>query len=99
MALNHSPVMDVSPWPNGQGFAGANIWWDYVLGKDEEQRLDHLMGVALMDEKVCKRLLQDRDDSLLEKFELSESTRRWLRTIEAKTLADFAKAILVRSAA
>ena len=31
----HTPVMDVLPWPQGQGFTGATAWWDYVLSKDE----------------------------------------------------------------
>lgn len=93
---SHEMVMDVLPWPKGQGFTGADAWWDYVLTKDEEQRLDHLMGLALLDEAICKKLLIERDPALLKAFGISDDTQRWLRTIPATSLVEFAQAILRR---
>ena len=88
-----SPVMDVFPWPNGHGFKGADIWWDYVLGKEESKRLDNLMGLALLDESICRRLVVDRDASLFSMFNLSPETQAWLRAINATTLPQFAEAV------
>jgi hypothetical protein len=93
-----TPVMDVLPWPQGQGFAGATAWWDYMLSKDESRRLDNLMGVALLDEAVSHRLVNDRDDALLASFGLSKETRAWLRAIPATSLAELADAIVSRTA-
>jgi hypothetical protein len=86
-------VMDVLPWPGGRGFRGADAWWDYVLTKDERQRLDQLLGLALLDQSICKRLL-DHDKSLSGKFGLSESTQNWLETIPANSLTELAEAIV-----
>jgi hypothetical protein len=87
-------VMDVLPWPQGHGFAGTGDWWDYVLSKDEQQRLNHLIGLALLDESVCEKLLVGRDDSLLNAFDLSAETQAWLRAIQAESLVELAQAIL-----
>lgn len=92
-----TPVMDVLPWPQGQGFAGANAWWDYMLSKDESRRLDNLMGVALLDEDVSQRLVTDRDDTLLASFGLSKETRVWLRGVPATSLVELADAIVSRT--
>jgi len=94
-----TPVMDVLPWPQGQGFAGAHAWWDYMLNKDESRRLDNLMGVALLDEQLSQRLVTDRDDTLLASFGLSKETRVWLRTVPATSLVELAQAIVSRSGA
>ncbi len=95
MALvDQTPVMDVSPWPNGHGFSGANSWWEYMISKEERQRLDNLMGLALLDEDVRERLVNKRDDSLLAAFGLSEATRGWLRAIRANSLDELAQAIV-----
>jgi hypothetical protein len=89
--------MDVLPFPHGRGFTGAKAWWNYVLGKEERRRLDHLMGVALLDEGICNRLVKERDCSLLTAFGLSEETQAWLRTITATSLVEFAQAIVAGS--
>ena len=77
--MDQTPVIDVSPWPEGRGFAGASTWWEYVMGREEKQRLDNLMGIALLDADVCDRLVNKRDSSLLAAFGLSNETQRWLR--------------------
>src|SRR5678815_4494503 len=87
-------VMDVLPWPAGRGFRGAEAWWDYVLTKDERQRLDQLLGLALLDQNICKRLLETRDRSLFSKFGLSEATQSWLESVPANTLTELAEAII-----
>ena len=89
-----TPVMDVFPWPNGHGFRGADLWWDYVLSKEESKRLDNLMGLALLDEDICRRLIVDRDSSLFNMFNLSPETQAWLRAIKATTLSQFAEAVV-----
>jgi len=40
-------------------------------------------------------LLFQRDDALLAPFGLTERTCRWLRTVDAKTLPEFAQAVVV----
>jgi hypothetical protein len=93
--MDQTPIMDVSPWPTGHGFEGASIWWDGVSRRDEMQRLDNLMGVALLDEDVRHRLVKERDTSLLAAFGLSKETQKWLREVKAGTLAELAQAIVL----
>lgn len=92
---NPTPVTDVVPWPHGHKFAGASAWWDHVLNKDEQARLDNLMGIALLDEGVRNRLVKDRDHSLLSAFGLSEETQARLRAIPAGSLVELAQALVV----
>jgi len=87
-------VMDVSPWPSGQGFSGASAWWETVMGKSDRQKLDHLFGIALLDPELCEKLLTRRDDALLMPFGFSDEVRHWLKTIKALTLPELAEAIL-----
>lgn len=95
MTLNDPrPVMDISPWPQGQGFAGGKAWWDYMLSQDERKRLDHLMGVALLNDDIRERLVSQRDVALLVAFGLSEETQGWLRGIQATSLVELAQAIV-----
>lgn len=96
--LNQSLVMDVTPWPSGQGFSGSSDWWDYVLTKDERRRLDNLMGAALLDDSIRTRLLADRDASLFSRFGISEDTQFWLRNIQADSLTELAQAIVDNAA-
>jgi hypothetical protein len=86
--------MDVLPWPNGHGFQGASEWWELVRSKEESKRLDNLMGLALLDEDICRRLLKEHDPSLFVAFGLAPETQAWLRTIKVATLAEFAEAVL-----
>lgn len=92
--MDQTPIMDVSPWPEGRGFEGARLWWDDLARSDEMKRLDNLMGVALLDENVRHRLVKERDASLLTAFGLSSETQSWLREIQASTLAELAQAIV-----
>lgn len=95
--VDQTPVMDISPWPSGQGFEGARDWWEDMLSRDEKQRLDNLMGVALLDTEICHRLVTERDSTLFNAFGLSEKTQQWLHDIQARTLNEFARAIVSRT--
>lgn len=86
-------VMDISPWPQGHGFAGANNWWEHMNRQDEQKRLDNLMGVALLDSDICERLLTGSDDSLLTAFGISEETQSRLKSAHASNLTDLAQAL------
>ena len=97
MTPNNSVVMDVLPWPNGYGFSGGDSWWDNTLNQSERERLDNLLGLALLDNKVCEQLVVKRDTSLLAAFGLSEDTQRWLSGIKANTLKEFARAVMAVS--
>ena len=97
LRATENPVMDVLPWPQGRGFNGADAWWDYVMNKEERKRLDNLMGLALLDEEVCDRLLHKRDETLLSAFGLSFETQAWLQALRATSLAELAEAIVSKS--
>jgi hypothetical protein len=90
---NTSLVMDVLPWPSGYGFSGADAWWQHTLSQNERDRLDDLLGLALLDKDVCEQLVAKRDASLLSAFGLSEDTQRWLTSIKASTLKELAQAV------
>lgn len=64
----------------------------------EEKRLDHLFGAALLNHDICRRLVQERDENLLETFGISERTRQWLRDVPANSLTDLAQALAVNYA-
>lgn len=93
-ANNTSIVMDVLPWPNGYGFTGGDAWWQHTLNQSERDRLDDLLGLALLDNTICEQLVVKRDASLLASFNLSEDTQQWLTGINASTLKEFAQAVL-----
>ena len=86
-------VMDISPWPQGHGFAGATNWWDHLHEQNEQKRLDNLMGVALLDEAVCERLLSGSDDTLMTAFGISTETQFRLKSVHASSLTDLAQAL------
>ncbi|HRL13092.1 MAG TPA: hypothetical protein PKX07_14505 [Aggregatilineales bacterium] len=88
-----SMVTDLSPWADGRGFHGGKEWWDYIARKDERKRLDHLFGMALLDESIRRRLVDDRDESLFTAFGLSEPTKQYIRRINAGSLSDLAQAV------
>ena len=94
MTNNPSVVMDVLPWPNGYGFTGGDAWWQHTLNQCERDRLDDLLGLALLDNTICEQLVVERDASLMAAFNLSEDTQRWLTGINANTLKEFAQAVL-----
>ncbi len=81
-------VMDVLPWPNGYGFKGGDTWWQHTLSQSERERLDDLLGLALLDKDVCEQLVVKRDSSLLAAFGLSEETQQWFARIKASTLKE-----------
>ena len=95
-APRHNPqlVMDVLPSAKGYGFSGGDAWWHYVLSHSERERLDNLIGLALLDTKICEQLVVKRDTALLSAFGLSEQTQTWLRDVKATTLKDLAQAIV-----
>ena len=90
----YSEVMDVLPWPKGYGFTGGDTWWHHVLSQSERERLDNLIGLALLDQRICQQLVTKRDPALLSTFGLSQQTQDWLVGIKANTLKDFARAIV-----
>ncbi|MEO8608063.1 MAG: hypothetical protein ABI690_09290 [Chloroflexota bacterium] len=94
MAQNDTKlVMDISPWPQGHGFAGGKQWWEHMSEQNEQKRLDNLMGVALLDSEVCERLLSGSDDTLMSAFGISAETQHRLKSAQASSLTDLAQAL------
>lgn len=60
----------------------------------ERDRLDCLVGQALIDPTICRRLLEDHDSSLFPTFGLSEQTQDWLSSTNVSTLQELAQAIV-----
>lgn len=57
-------------------------------------KLDRLIGEALLDEVVRRRLVDERDGVLFEEHQLSPIAQAWLHTIRAASLIDLARAIM-----
>jgi hypothetical protein len=93
-----SMVADILPWPKGHGFSGADEWWSHVNQKHEKKRLDQLLGSALLNQSIQEKLIEQRDEDLLNAFGLSEDTKRIIRSIEASSISEFARAIISNSA-
>ncbi len=87
-------VMDVLPWPSGYGFTGGDSWWRHVFSQSERERLDNLIGLALLDNQVCEQLVTKRDPTLLSVFGLSKQTQDWLKSLQAGTLKELAQLIV-----
>ena len=73
------------------------VWQGFLLNHEEKQRIDRMMGSALLDEALCHRLIKDRDTSVMSAFNLSAETQRWLCSIRAASLDEMAQAIVLCS--
>ncbi len=87
-------VLYFLPGMDRSGFANGDVWRQHALSQSERERLDDLVGQALIDQTVHDRLLIHRDPSLFDTFNLSDETRRWCATVQASTLKEFAQAII-----
>jgi hypothetical protein len=61
---------------------------------DELQKVDRLLGAALVSEDIRKRLLEQRDSSLFGEYMLTPETQAWLNAIPAISLKEFAEAVV-----
>jgi hypothetical protein len=86
-------VLDTNAWQGQPGFRGSDEYKTFVRNQDEGSRLNHLLGMALLDESIRHRLVDARDESLLASFGLSESTKKWIITMRANSLTDIASAV------
>ncbi len=71
----------------------TQVWPGFLLSADEKNRIDRLMGSALLDDSLCDRLVNKRDASLMTSFGLSSETQNWLRAIKANSLEELAQEI------
>lgn len=78
-------------------FQRPKVWHGFLLSTDEKQRIDRMMGSALLDDKLCHRLVKDRDTSVMSAFDLSAETQHWLCNIRASSLDEIAQAIVLCS--
>lgn len=73
-------------------FKSEDLWRQTVLGVNESERLNYLLGLALVDEDMCY-LLMTGDSEFCAEWELSEQTREWVRSVQALSLEEFAIAL------
>jgi len=66
----------------------------FVLSRDEIQHLDKLLGRALVDDGIYRRLLYQRDETLYDEFQLTDRMQSWLRNVPATSLNELARAIV-----
>lgn len=71
------------------------VWQGFLISYEERARIDHLMGSAMLDDTLCRRLVKDRDPALMSAFGLSAETQRWLCSIPANTLDELAQEIVL----
>jgi hypothetical protein len=96
MALREQFVAHSIP-QRSSTFQRPKVWQGFLLSHEEKQRIDRMMGTALLDETLCRRLVKDRDTSVMSAFNLSADTQRWLCNISASTLDEMAQAIVLSS--
>lgn len=94
MALREQFVAHSIPQRSSK-FQRPKVWQGFLLSHEEKQRIDQMMGSALLDETLCRRLVNDRDTSVMSAFQLSVETQRWLCSIPASTLDEMAQAIVL----
>lgn len=94
----HYSATDLFPWPTAPKAVFADRALEgHWLNKEERERLDTLLGAALVNSDVRQRLLRDRDLSLFRAFSLSEETQTWLCGIKVTSLTELAQAIAYHS--
>jgi hypothetical protein len=78
---------------NGTMSPETHVWWSQVLKQSERQRLDILMGLACTDPTLCHLFVVERSPYILQLFNFSVETQRWLRTLTPINLEDMATII------
>jgi hypothetical protein len=70
--------------------AEMNIW----ISNEDMQRLNQLMGLALLEPAVSDLFLRYRDERLMTEFGITFAVREWLKQVRATTLVELAQAIV-----
>lgn len=78
-------------------FQRPNVWPGFLLSQEERQRIDRMMGCAMLDDTLCRRLVKDRDTAVMSAFELSIETQNWLCSMSVSTLDEMAQEIVLCS--
>lgn len=60
----------------------------------EKHKIDMLLGAALLNSDIQRRLVNDRDRNLLSEYQLADETQSWLSTIPANSLSELAAAVI-----
>jgi hypothetical protein len=68
--------------------------WRRAISAEDKRQIDTLMGVAILDAEVHRRLIDERDELLFDDFQLSEHAKQILREASANTLPDLAQAVV-----
>ena len=68
--------------------------WRRALSAEDKRQIDTLMGVAILDSEIRRRLIDERDEMLFDDFHLSEHAKQILRESSASTLPDLAQAVV-----
>ena len=68
--------------------------WRRALSAEDKHQIDTLMGEAILDTEICRRLIDERDDMLFEDYQLSEHAKQILRESPANTLPDLAQSVV-----
>jgi hypothetical protein len=87
------PVIDLYPWPNGSGFSGIEAWWTYVGRQSEEDKLDLLITMAHLSNRVSQQLLA-HDLELFDQFQLRPQTITCLCAIQSDCLSTFVRVLV-----
>lgn len=65
-----------------------------LIATDDLTRLDRLFGLALLNQNFRDRLLVERDEHLLEEFNVTEPVRRWFCQLPANSLSELAQHVV-----
>jgi hypothetical protein len=86
------PQTDV--WPNGSPAGYTDVWERPTPAQNERERLDNLIGLALVDSSIRDRLMVQHDRSLVDAFNLTDETRQRLSNTRAGSLQELAQSML-----
>lgn len=64
------------------------------LSHEDREGINQLIGAALLDATLEQRLLHKQDDSLFATCSISAEAQRWLSTVRATSLAEFAQQVV-----
>jgi hypothetical protein len=78
-------------------FQRPKVWQGFLLSNEERMRIDRMMGTAMLDEKLCHRLVKDRDTAVMSAFDLSSETQHWISNMSVSTLDEMAQEIVLCS--
>jgi len=93
MALHTSTFYSHRALPVRETLTAQEDSRPFSFSAAERDSLDVLLGAALLDSDVRQRLVVRRDTTLFNSYAISQRVQRWLKALQATSVAEIAQAV------